>query len=177
MLAEIAAAGGAAGLGMIAENRALWIRLGDEAGRELAMFPFVIVDAQFANASWWRRASAPGVRETAPTRTENGLTNNLSVELMHEVSMFAWQMARWDRMAAQMSLGMTSSVADTIAALTPQQLRTIASTMADAIEVRWGNDVSFWCELLDAATSRDMKRLTALQLHAKLRLCSELVQV
>lgn len=96
---------------------------------------------------------------------------------MHETAMFAWQTARWDRTAAQMFLGMSSSVTDVIAALTPQQIRIIAAREPRAIRVRWADDPPLWRDLLAAASTGDQKRLATLHLHAKLLLASELAQL
>lgn len=96
---------------------------------------------------------------------------------MHETIMFAWQTARWDRTAAQISLGTSPSVTDVIAALTPQQIRVIATREAQAVRVRWANDSQFWRDLLVAANAADQKGLAALHLHAKLSVCSEPAQL
>lgn len=72
---------------------------------------------------------------------------------------------------------MSPSVTDVIGALTPQQIRAIATRESQAIRVRWANDPQFWRDLLIAAEAGDQKGLAALHLHAKLSLCSELAQL
>jgi hypothetical protein len=96
---------------------------------------------------------------------------------MHEVIMFAWQTARWDRTVAQLSLGMTPSVADTVAALTPQKVREIAARESQAVEIRWANNPVFWRDVLVAASEGSDERLAELHLHAKLLLCGELAKL
>jgi hypothetical protein len=92
---------------------------------------------------------------------------------MHEVIMFAWQMARWDSTAVALSFGMSPAVISTISALTPHQIRTIASRESQAVQIRWANNLAFWKDLLVAAQAGRDEKLAALQLEAKLMLCAE----
>lgn len=82
---------------------------------------------------------------------------------------------RWDRTVAQMALGMSPSVAEVIAALTPQQIREVAARESQGIRVRWADDPRFWRDLLMSAKAGDGEKLAELHLHAKLLLSSELL--
>lgn len=164
-------------LDVVALNRQLWIGATREARHSLAMLPFVLVDARFMDAAWWRRMSAIDLHQHGAGEDSNGLPDDSSAELMQETMMFAWQTARWDRSAAQLLLGMSSPVANVIAALTPQQVRAIAAREPHAVRVRWGDDPWFWRDLLSAASMSDQLRLAALQLTGKLRICSELAEM
>jgi hypothetical protein len=165
-------------LPMLTENQDLWVSLHEEARLSLARMPFVIVDAKFRNAAWWRRAAAEQENPNdVSEKTSNGLSREASEHLMHETIMFAWQTARWDQTAAQISLGMAPSVINVIAALTPQQIRVIASRESQAVRIRWANDPYFWRDLLVAAKAGEQKRLATLHLHAKLLLCSEIAHL
>jgi hypothetical protein len=159
----------------ITENRELWLALHTDRVAEIATLPFVIVDAQFADFSWWE-ASVRGdvlLHDEFATRA----ASNSAMELMDEVAMFAWQVVRWDRTTAQLSLGMTPAVADIISSLGPQQMRSISKAGAHCLQLRWQDDVRFWNELLTAATEGEPKTLSLLSLHAKLRICSELARL
>ena len=96
---------------------------------------------------------------------------------MQEIAMFAWQTARWDRTVAQLSLGMTASVVEVIAALTPKQVREISDRESQVIEVRWSNDPPLWRDLLLAAVAGNDEKMAELRLHAKLLLCGELAHL
>jgi hypothetical protein len=159
----------------ITENRELWLALHADRVAGIATLPFVIVDAQFADFSWWEAS----VRGDVLPHDENATkpASESSMELMDEVAMFAWQVVRWDRTTAQLSLGMTPAVADIISSLGPQQMRAISKAGALGLRLRWHNDTRFWRELLTAAIHSETKALSLLSLHAKLRLCSELARL
>jgi hypothetical protein len=162
---------------IVALNREAWLAATGEARYSLSMLPFVLVDIRFMNAAWWHRMSVTDLHQHRAGESSNGLPDDSSEELMQETMMFAWQTARWDRSAAQLLLGMSARVANIIAALTPQQVRTIAAREPHAVRVRWGGDPWFWRDLLLAASMSDHQRLAALQLTGKLRICSELAQM
>jgi hypothetical protein len=157
-------------------NREIWAGLEPEARNRAARMPFIVVDAKFSDDEWWRHAAQSRARAVGAEAPSNGLPHEASEQLMHEVTMFAWQTARWDRTVAQLSLGMTPSVAEIIAALTPQQVREIAAREEQVVEFRWANNAVFWRDLLVAATEGSDERLAELHLHAKLLLCGELAE-
>lgn len=175
LLAGVAAADAGRDLPLVSANRELWARLGSEARKRAALMPFVILDLHFANETWWRRvidAPPSAVREPDVT---NGLPPELSERLVQETLMFAWQMARSDRTAAQVSFAMQPPVAAMIGELTPGQVRDIASRTMGDIHVRWEDDGRFWRELLLAAEAGDNEAVAELQLHAKLLLLGPLI--
>lgn len=164
-------------LPIVTENRELWVHLEPGARQKAARVPFVIVDAHFKEQAWWRKITADGPHEAESEEPTSGLPREASEHLMHETTIFAWQTARWDKTVAQMSLGMSLSVADVIAALTPQQIRAIAARERQGVQVRWADDPRFWRDLLSAAKAGDDQKLAELHLHAKLLMTSELAQL
>lgn len=157
----------------LTENRKLWIRLDSQARERAAQMPFVIVDAQFNDDARWA-----GIAKGEPVPVlANGLPKEISEALMLEVLMFAWQLAHADKRTAMMSLGMSSTVADTIAALTPQAIRDIALRECASLQLRWSHDLQFWRDFLLAAKNGDEEKLSELFLQANLLLCSELARV
>lgn len=176
LLCEVAAADARpTSLPIVTENRELWLLLDLETRRKAARMPLVIMDAHFKEEAWWRRVAAVQPHEAETEGPSNGLPHGASEHLMHETTMFAWQTARWDRTVAQMSLGMSLSVAEVVAALTPQQIRALATRESQGIQVRWADDPRLWRDLLLAAKAGDEEKLAELHLHAKLSLCSELL--
>jgi hypothetical protein len=165
-------------LRIVIEHRAHWLSLGLDARQRLARMPFVMVDAQFKNEPWWgqvAQSKAHAIEATEPM--SNGLPREASEHLMHETMMFAWQMVRWDRTVALLSFSMLPSVAEIIAGLSPQQLRALSSQDCHAVRIRWDDDLQLWRDLLLAAQAGNLEKLGELHLHAKLLLCSELVQI
>lgn len=178
MLCEVAAADAhSTALAIVTENRELLVSLDAETRQRAARMPFVIIDAHFKEETWWQRVATALPHGTRMEEPSNGLPREASEHLMHEAIMFAWQTARWDRTVAQVSLGMARPVAELIAALTPQKIRAIAARESQGIRVRWANDGRYWRDLLVCAKAGDDEKLAELHLHAKLLLCSELVQL
>jgi hypothetical protein len=159
------------------ENLELWAGLRAEARQAMARLPCLVVDANFREEAWWHAAASQTITTAARGENGNELPRELAEQLMQETTMFAWQTARWDRTVARLSFGMTSGVVVIVAALTPQQIRVIATTQSDGIRVRWANDVPFWRELLIAADANETRKLAELHLLAKLRLCGEIAQL
>ena len=89
--------------------------------------------------------------------------------------MFGWQVAREDRSVASMIFAMPPSVADCIATLTMQQVRTLAVESAKSLRLRWDNHPRLWRDLLMAAREPDDAALEALRREAKLHFCGELI--
>ena len=123
LLAGVAAADAGSELPLVSANRDLWAQLGPEARRRAALLPFVILDLHFADEAWWQRAIAAPASTLHEPDSTNWLPSELSERLVQETLMFAWQMARSDRTAAQVSFAMRSTVAAMIGQLTPGQVR------------------------------------------------------
>jgi hypothetical protein len=162
---------------LVASNRDLWIRLDASARKRLAVFPFVIVDVRFQDEAWWR--SRDQERPAAPRAhaASSAVPSTRYDYLALETLMFAWQVAREDGHVAQIVFAMTPAVADCIAALTMQQVRTIAIEGSRFLRIRWDDEPQFWRELLICAREGDEAALTALRRDAKLLFCGELILV
>lgn len=175
LLAGVAAAHAGNDSPLVSANRDLWAQLGPEARKRAALLPFVILDLNFADETWWRQAiDAPASTLHEPDST-NWLPSDLCERLVQETLMFAWQMARSDRTAAQVSFGMRPTVSVIIGELMPGQVRAIASRASGDIHVRWEQDGRFWREILLAADAGNDEAIAELHLHAKLQLLGPLV--
>ncbi|MGE0465345.1 MAG: hypothetical protein AB7P44_02735 [Steroidobacteraceae bacterium] len=175
LLADVTTADAGSDSPLVSANRDLWAQLGPEARKRAALLPFVILDLNFADETWWRQAiDAPASTLHEPDST-NWLPSDLCERLVQETLMFAWQMARSDRTAAQVSFGMRPTVAVIIGELMPGQVRAIASRASGDIHVRWEQDGRFWREILLAAEAGNDEAIAELHLHAKLQLLGPLV--
>lgn len=159
----------------IADNRDLWAGMTGAARERAARLPFVILDFRFADDQWWRDITGTQSAQDPPPRLGDPGPKPLIELLAQETLMFAWQTARWDRLAAQLSFAMPASVVELIAELTPGRLNELASRESAGIRLRWGQDVNFWRELLLAAEVKDLGRVADLHLHAKLLLMRSLL--
>jgi hypothetical protein len=160
----------------IAHQRELWSTLDGDVVERAARFPFVILDVHFTNEKWWRWVSEPrdaSAEDRAPSSQR--WPARVAGELMQETLIFAWHTAKWDRRVARLSLGMSPTVAESIAGLTPRQLATISSHHSAALRLRWQDNADFWGRLLVVARSDDQEALIEIHLHAKLLLCGELI--
>jgi hypothetical protein len=155
-------------LRMLKEHTALWVALDRAARERLARTAIVLVDVQFSRDDWWREVVKSAEAQTQSGVPSNGLPIAVSEELMYETLMFCWQMAGANRAVALTSFAMSPAVADTIAALTPREVRHIAARHHASIQIRWANDVWLWQELLQAALRADDEELAVLHLHGKL---------
>lgn len=162
---------------IIASSRDLWCRLDTAARKRLAVFPFVIVDVRFNDESWWLAMSEQGRATAGSSSSFTETPWSRYAWLALEALMCAWQVAREDRGIAQMLFAMRRTVADRIAALTMQQVRTIATGGAQALRIRWDDDPKFWRELLLAAREEDEGTLAMLRREAKLLFGGELLRI
>lgn len=64
-----------------------------------------------------------------------------------------------------------------VAALTMQQVRTLAVESAKYLRLRWDNHPRLWRDLLVAAREPDDAALEALRREAKLHFCGELIGI
>ena len=175
LLAGAAVTNAGSEIPLVSANRDLWAQLGSDARRRAALLPFAILDLRFADETWWLRAiGAPASTPSEPD-SANSLPPELSERLLQETLMFAWQMARSDRTAAQVSFGMRPAVAVIIGELTPGQVRDIAFWKSGSLRMRWQDDGRFWRELLLAVGAQDSEAIAELHLHAKLQLLGPLI--
>jgi hypothetical protein len=174
LLAGVAAADAGSELPLVSANRDLWAQLRPDARKRAALLPFVILDLHFADEAWWQRAVAAPASTLHEPHSTNWLPSELSERLVQETLMFAWQMARSDRTAAQVSFGMRPAVAVIISELMPGQVREIASWKSGSLRMRWQDDSRFWRELLLAVGAQNNEAIAELHLHAKLQLLGPL---
>lgn len=158
----------------VTAHRDLWRGLDPESRKRLAQFPFVIVDLRFGDLAWWRVAigNSTNPRNRPISATPAARWDWLALETL----MFGWQVAREDRIVASTLFAMPLAVADCIAALTMQQVRTLAVESAQYLRLRWDNHPYLWRELLNASRERDETQLEAIRRLAKLYFCGELIQ-
>ena len=110
LLAGVAVADAGSRFPLVSANRDLWAQLRPEARKRAALLPFVILDLHFADETWWQRAIGAPASNLHEPNSANWLPSELSERLVQETLMFAWQMARSDRTAAQVSFGMRPAV-------------------------------------------------------------------
>jgi hypothetical protein len=152
----------------VRQNRDLWRLLEPEARKRVAAFPFVIVDIQFKDTEWWLNISGGLSMNPADSAPFS--------DLALEVLLFARQAAREDVVVAKAMFAMASPVASRIASLTLRQVRSIASSNAQRLRVRWDDNPVFWRDLLVACRSGDEQAIAAIRRRGKLLFCGAFVR-
>lgn len=159
----------------VTSNRDLWCRLDAEARDRLSFFPFSIVDVRFHDEMWW--CAPDRWRTVGGRRLEVSTMPASRIEcLALETLMFAWQVARSDRLVAEILFAMPRPAARCIAALTMQQIRTAAIDGARFLRVRWDTDSRFWRGLLIAAWEADRVSLERCKRHSLMLFGRELTR-
>ena len=159
----------------ITQHRELWARLDADAIKRAGHFSFVILDVHFTDASALQELSRDDGSAVGASSETCLWPAEVAAELMQETLVFAWHAAKWDRRVARLALGMLPSVAQSIAALTPQALAAVASRASAALRLRWKDYPEFWVHLLVAARDDDQEALEEIRLHAQLLLSGELI--
>jgi hypothetical protein len=168
LLRAVAAAPNACRWPAIAQHRELWSALDAESIKRAGHFSFVFLDVHFTDVIAWQEL-VRGKRTAMEASSETCLwPPQVAAEVTQETLVFAWHTAKWDRRVARLALGMLPSVAECIAALTPQALATVASRASGALCLRWQDYPEFWVHLLMAARDDDQEVLEEIRLHAQL---------
>jgi len=149
---------------IVQRHRVLWCSLNPKARERAAQVPFLLVDAHFMDAPWWRWASDRAVRRRKfPTR--NPFSGRVAGELMRETLVLAWSTVALDRTAASILLGMAPDVSAMIAEWDVHDVERIAARQSRYLQLRWDDLPLFWSRLLNAAVEGDEDVLHACHLH------------
>lgn len=153
-----ALAGAAAGL------RWPWRALGEAARQRLARCPFLLVDAGFARPELWAGLPRVGVQEGLPPAAATEPHGPLATPLLRRVLLFAWHLARANRLAACIALGMSAPCAGLVAACRFADLEALAERRPPWIRPRWDDRPGVWQAWLAAAAQESPRALESLQL-------------
>jgi hypothetical protein len=134
----------------------------------------LLLDVHFQHGDWWRSAADPsGPANTPPQPSFFPMAP--AADLMREAMVLAWHVARSDCNVAQILLGLTPAVANTIAALAVRDLGRITGMHCQEIRPRWERHSSFWRRLLLAASSAHENSLHEVRLHGLQLLGGDLI--
>ncbi len=165
LLAELAASVGTQPtFGLVEPLRDLLLAMDSASRRRAAQTPHLLVDVQFRNAAWWRDVA------TRPERTEVRAQNSQSgrtrlVAMTRATLMLAWHSARAEREAAQVMMGISPSVVDLIAGLSPVDLNRVSERHYRQLAPRWPDRPATWRHLLLGARTGDAAALRRFSVH------------
>jgi hypothetical protein len=156
---------------LISVLREQWRQLDSKALRRLAGCPYLLLDADFSQPERWHRRLSDGVMDGPSC---NGyFEGRHGVALLRRMLLLAWHLARCNRLMAQLTLGLTSAVADAIAAARLKDLEAIAELAPPWIVPRWEQQPIVWQQLLTAASRGQGMLLRQAQLRGLQLLAGE----
>jgi hypothetical protein len=161
LLCEAAAGGAVAPLAALVRRE--FLPAAAEARRRLAHCPYLLLDAGFARPERWLAAASVHERPAMAPLVAPAL--DCGVPLARRTLLLGWHLARCNRLAARVALGMTAECAERIAALRLEELEAIAETEPGWVRLRWEERVELWRPLLRAALHEGPERLAGLQMR------------
>jgi len=162
----LAAAGPGAGedpASLLAVVRAEFLNAPAAARRRAASCPYLLLDAGFGEPERW--PSPAGVRETAPPLARGPAAIDCGVELARRALLLGWHLARSNRLAARVALGMSVACAQRIGAMRLGELEALAEADPGRVRLRWEGHVGLWRDLLRAALAGQPATLAGLQMR------------
>ena len=142
--------------------QAQWSELEDSALTRLAACPYLLVDAGLARAERWERPPTLAVSDAA---RGGCFVGDGGVALVRQALLFAWHLARSNRAAAHMLVGMSAACASRLASWRLQDLESLAELRPNWIAPRWQAQPLIWQQLMHAARRNEPMRLRQLQLR------------
>lgn len=152
-----------------------WRALGDEARVRLARCPFLLVDLGGAQPQRWSSLTRVGVHEAQPVSALLAQRGPLPTPLLRRVLLFAWHLARANRLAARITLGMGAPCAALVAACRFADLEALAESRPAWILPRWHDRTEIWQGWLAAAAEESPRGLENLQLWGMQMLAADVI--
>src|SRR5579862_819467 len=134
-----------------------WMGLDQAAIERAAACPCLLLDAGFAHPLFGARP-LPSVMEAPASGYLSGAEG---VALLRRTLLLGWHLARANRVAARLLLGMSATTVQWLAASRLRELEALAEQRAASVMPRWEQQPRVWQQLLRAA-----RRGQALQLRA-----------
>jgi hypothetical protein len=159
--------------GSVPELQRRWRALDGAARRRLARCPFLLADAGLARPNCWAGPPNFAVHEAAPEATSVASRSALATPLLRRMLLLAWYLARDNRMAARIALGMSGSAANLLARWRQADLDALAERRPAWIHPRWDQNLEVWCAWLSAAAQQSSHGLERLQLWGLQKLAAD----
>jgi hypothetical protein len=158
---------------LLSSLRVQWASLPAHAVQRLSAAPFILFDAGFASAPRWLELRTRGVNEL-PQRIEPAyFPPDLALAITRRMLVYGWHLARSRPRVACLVFGSSMAGVESLAACSLVSLEAAADRNAEALRPRWANQISFWRELLLAASAGADRRLHELLLGGVQRLAAE----
>jgi hypothetical protein len=150
---------------LLSAQEALWRELDSPAQRRLAQCPYLLLDGGFGVGERWEHSPqrASGVMDAGATGRY--FSSRSGIALLRRTFVLAWHLARSNRFAARILLGMSPACAERIAACPLMQLEALAETSPAWVVPRWELQPNVWRQLIRAALDDRAPTLRAVQLR------------
>ena len=119
---------------------------------------FLLVDLEFADADWWRRAKNYPTRSEPLSPDRGTFPRPSALQLARSTLTLAWHSVRADRDAAGVMLGMTPAVSSLIASLSLTEIDPIVERRFRHVRPRWDDRPSVWLQLLRASQNESIRQ-------------------
>ena len=149
---------------LVTAMRELWCGLDAGAQQRLAQCPYLLLDAGFACRERWERlALERGVMDGGGSRSY--FASPQGVALVRRTLVFAWHLARSNRLTARVVLGLSAECAERIAASTLRDLEALAELAPAWVAPRWEQQPVIWRQMIQAALDGQEVPLRQVQLR------------
>jgi hypothetical protein len=149
---------------LVSGLRALWCGLDKAAQQRLAQCPYLLLDAGFACRERWQRLSVDrGVMDGGCTR--GYFASPQGVTLVRRTLVFAWHLARSNRLTARVVLGLNAECAERIAGSALKDLEALAELSPAWVAPRWEQQPGIWRQMIQAALAGEHLQLRQVQLR------------
>lgn len=156
--------------------QAQWRALRPTARLRVARWPYLLLDADFARPEHWIPVARAGVHEAPGVASHEGLAHSpLETPLLRQIVLFAWHLARTDRIGARIALGMSVPCASAVAGCRFADLEVFAECRPPWIRPRWYHRPDIWRTWFAAAAQESPRTFERLTLWGLQMLASEAV--
>ena len=174
LLCAQAAAPAHPGPALLAQLEPLWSGLDADARRRAARCPFLLVDAGFTHAADLPWGMPITVCDREPPQARAAFfTVPRAIEVARLVLAYAWHLARSERAAARLFLGLPARCAERMAACSLRQAIEAAESEPGLLRPRWSDRLGVWRELLRAGASGESSAMDRFRTHGLQLLAAE----
>ena len=127
--------------------------------------PFLLLDLEFSNASWWQTVVRDPNRRIRRESRQPAFLRSAALPLTRATLTAIWRAVCTDARSARILLGLDESVARLFVDLSVTALDPIANHVHSQLRPRWADHPEFWRALLRAARSQDSAALPQVDLQ------------
>lgn len=132
----------------IAPLRAALCDLPEPVTAIAARTPVLLLDLQFADATWWNAVATDASRVPPAARWLTSFPKARALKLARATLTLAWHLSRTDTAAEMILMGLTAPVSAIVGTLRFNQLDAIAERQFTHLRPRWEDRPRLWLQLL-----------------------------